>query len=331
MDPADNTAGSPTSLADHHQAIDYLFSKVTDITHALQSIQAQLTPLPQARTAPSPLRHPTASPSHTPVANPASSATGREPHVPAPAPYDGNLGTCRAFLVQCSLVFEQQPSMYQGDRAKIAYLIGSMRGTALDWASSIWEQGSPLCTSYSRFTEEMRKIFDHPVRGREAAKRIMSVRQGSRSVAEFSIEFRTLAAESRFNDAALQEIFTGALNESLKDELATRDEPDSLDSLIRLSIQIDNRQRERRRQRKEQPGAPRTRFAALPSPPPLPVQVTDAAPATPPPADQPEPMQLGRTRLSQEERTRRYAAQLCIYCGQGGHFIRSCPVRPGNC
>ena len=32
-----------------------------------------------------------------------------EPYVPAPEHYDGNLGDCKSFLFQCSLVFELQP------------------------------------------------------------------------------------------------------------------------------------------------------------------------------------------------------------------------------
>lgn len=180
-----------------------------------------------------------------------------EPMVPTPAPYYGDLGACRSFLVQCSLVFEQQSLTYGNDRAKIAYLIGCLRGNALSWASAEWERSSAACSSYASFTEKMRKVFDHPVRGKEAAKSLMSLRQGTRSVADYSVEFRTLAAESRFNEEALQEVFVDGLSESLKDVLASRDEPNSLDALVSLAIRIDCRLRERGRQRRDYPlGAP---------------------------------------------------------------------------
>ena len=35
----------------------------------------------------------------------------------------------------------------------------------------------------------------------------------------------------------------------------------------------------------------------------------------------PEPMQVGRARLSREERERRRSQGLCLYCGKAGHFI----------
>lgn len=56
-----------------------------------------------------------------------------------------------------------------------------------------WEKRAPIVSSYSDFTDEMRKIFDHPVRSKEASKRLFSLRQGPRSVAEFAVEFRCLA------------------------------------------------------------------------------------------------------------------------------------------
>lgn len=64
-------------------------------------------------------------------------------------------------------------------------------------------------------------------KGGDVAKRLLSLRQGSHSVAEFSVEFRTMAADSGWNDKALQGLFLSGLSEQLKDELAARDDSDS--------------------------------------------------------------------------------------------------------
>ncbi len=40
-----------------------------------------------------------------------------------------------------------------------------------------------------------------------------------------------------------------------------------------------------------------------------------------------EPMQVGRARLSREERDRLRAKGLCLYCGAEGHFLVHCPVK----
>ena len=163
--------------------------------------------------------------------------------MPAPERYDGDLGLCRSFLLQCSLVFELQPQTYPTHKSRIAYLIGSMRGEALAWAAAVWERGSAVCADYFAFTNDMRKVFDHPVRGREASQRLLWLCQGSRSVASFAVEFRTLVAESGWNKEALQGVFLNALGGDIKEELTY------LDQLISLAIRVDNRIRERRRKR----------------------------------------------------------------------------------
>lgn len=45
-----------------------------------------------------------------------------------------------------------------------------------------------------------------------------------------------------------------------------------------------------------------------------------------PPAGPKQPMQLGGARVSPTERQRRVKG-LCIYCGQAGHFLTTCPIR----
>ena len=60
-----------------------------------------------------------------------------------------------------------------------------------------------------------------------------------------------LAAESGWNTEALHSAFLNRLREVLKDELASQDNPDTLDKLIVLAIRIDNWLRERRRERME--------------------------------------------------------------------------------
>ncbi|KAM6924843.1 cadherin-like protein 26 [Xenentodon cancila] len=43
-----------------------------------------------------------------------------------------------------------------------------------------------------------------------------------------------------------------------------------------------------------------------------------------------EPRQLGDDRISKEERQRRRHHYLCFYCGQAGHLLINCPLRPNR-
>ena len=51
------------------------------------------------------------------------------------------------------------------------------------------------------------KSFEAPVSGREAARRLLQLRQDSLSVADYAVEFRTLAAEGAWNPEALFDMF----------------------------------------------------------------------------------------------------------------------------
>ncbi len=93
----------------------------------------------------------------------------------------------------------------------------------------------------------------------------------------------------------------------LQSELACQDEGKTLDQFIDLAIRIDNLLRSRRQ--------PRVSSALVG--------------VTAPPPDS-EPMQIGFTHLSEEERERRMRKNLCLYCGLSGHMRATCPTRPSR-
>ena len=107
------------------------------------------------------------------------------------------------FFAQCSLINELQPSSFSSDHSKIAYLIKWMSGKALIWAMAVWEQQSAVCISLEEFVAEVKKVFDAPLSRREAARKLLQLRQDSLSVADYAVDFRTLAAESAWSPASL--------------------------------------------------------------------------------------------------------------------------------
>lgn len=91
----------------------------------------------------------------------------------------------------------------------------------------------------------------------------------------------------------------------LQSELACRDEGKNLDQFIELAIRIDNLIRSRLPNR-------------------VPSALSSAATIT---SDH-EPMQIGFTHISSEEKKRRYRQRLCLYCGQPGLMRVCCPTCP---
>lgn len=259
-------------------------------------------------------RSPAPPPDPAPLVPSPPPAPSHEPRLPTPERYGGDPEECRGFLTQCRLTFDLQPAAYPSDHSRVAYVITLLKGRARSWATALYEAGSPACGSFRSFSREMMKVFAPTATGRMAAKKLLDLRQGNQSAADYAIQFRTLAAESGWGEQALQATFYHGLADRIKDELASWEEVEDLESLISRVIRLDHRLQERSR-------VPRGPFSE-----PLPC----ASRAPQRSEEVPEPMQLGGTRLSQAERDRRMRNNCCLYCGKPGHFRNACPELVGK-
>ena len=114
--------------------------------------------------------------------------------------------------------------------------------------------------------DALQRVFDGGLTQPRAASRLCSLSQGPRSVTEYAIEFRTLAAETGWEGEALVSTFYQGLRESLKDEMVNRDWGEDLDDIITLATALDKRMRERRRECREFRSLPPTRVQGSPLP-----------------------------------------------------------------
>ncbi len=201
----------------------------------------------------------------------------------------------------------QQPRLYPTDESRIAFVCSLLTGRALEWATAVWSDGRSAFPTFTAFIQRFKEVFNHPAGGREPGEQLISLRQRGGSAADYALSFRTLAAQTGWPDDPLKLHFRKGLSAELQSELACRDEGKTLDQFIDLAIRIDNLLRSRR-----QP-----RFSSAP------------VGFTAPPPDS-EPMQIGFTHLSEEERERRMRGNLCLYCGLSGHMRATCPTRPSR-
>lgn len=238
-----------------------------------------------------------------------------EPHANSPPPYDGDPNSCRAFLSQCSLVFALQPRRYATEGAQVAFVITLLKGRARDWATAEWDARSPFCATFKSFRAEMIKLFDRSAQGDEAASQLVRLRQGRHSVTDYFIKFRTLAAACDWNDAALRARFREGLDDDIQDEIVTHELPQDFDALVELALRVEGRL-QRRRQRWTAQSSWMLGEGA-----------SGATSTSSSPSADPEPMQVGRLRLTPKERQDRLTQGLCLYCGKPGHRAIQCPLK----
>lgn len=263
-------------LAAHQQQLVKLTSLTEELVRSMQALTTQAT-----AAAPS-----AASPGH-----PAQtvSTSSNNPRLSLPDKYDGSPARCKGFLLQCSLFINQQSNLYSTGDSRVSIICSLLTGRALDWATALWSGGNLSFPSYDDFLRQFREVFEHPAGGKEPGELLLSLHQGGGSAADYTLSFRTLAAQTGWTEAPLKLLYRKGLASDLQGELACRDEDKSLSQLMDLTIRLDNLMRARR--------VPQThRIVESPS--------TNL---------EAEPMQIGYTRLTPAERERRLRNRLCLY------------------
>ncbi|ROL47994.1 Retrotransposon-like protein 1 [Anabarilius grahami] len=158
-----------------------------------------------------------------------------------PAPYSGSSEDCSGFLLQCELVLEMQPHLYPNDTSKITFLISQLSGKALKWADSIWFQHGAVTQSYSTFISHFREVFGKPISDSSAGEKLYNLKQGSMSIYDYALQFRTLAAISGWNEQALITTYRQGLEPRVRLHLAAYEDSIGLEKFIQLSIRCATR------------------------------------------------------------------------------------------
>ncbi|KAL2079755.1 hypothetical protein ACEWY4_001986 [Coilia grayii] len=241
-----------------------------------------------------------------------------EPRIGLPERFGGDPEEVVAFITNCQLTFDLQPRNFASEAARVAFAINLLTGRARLWGTAEYQRLSPACRSFGAFAGELRKVFGAGAPTADASREMMEMRQGKRTVADYSIDFRTIASRSHWNEEALVDAYLHSLAEYMKDELVSHESPTTLDDAIALSIRIDRRVQARRRERGRTSQPPR--------------RSTDGGAAAASRLasslqESSEPMEVDRTSLSPAERQRRLAGGLCLYCGGEGHRVTTCPLK----
>ncbi|KAL0169271.1 hypothetical protein M9458_033867, partial [Cirrhinus mrigala] len=224
-----------------------------------------------------------------------------------PACYSGEAAKCNGFLLQCTLYFEMQPQRFPTERSKTAFITSLLSGRALDWADALWQAENPIIGSLTSFVKHFKEVFGKATGKLSPSDELYRLRQGSSSVSDYTLRFRTVATLSGWNEPALCSAYRQGLNISIRQQLVIFDDAIGLEALMQKTVQIAQRL---------SACVPESHGQLAASPNPDKILPT------------PEPMQTDSYHLSATERIRRVSQGLCLYCGENGHALNSCPVRP---
>lgn len=241
-----------------------------------------------------------------------------EPKISLPAKYDGNKSEFRSFVSQVRLIFQLQPNRYSSDFVKTGFIGTLLVGPAAAWFSSLFETDSHCLYDLNLFFEEFSTNFGDFDRVTVAANKIHALRQGSQSASTYASQFRQLSCDLKWGEDALIDIFRRGLRDDVKDLLLTLPFPNTLNEAISFAVRCDNRLTERRTEKSTRNGPMRNNYPVNQQHP-VPMEV-----------DMTKEQSKFSKKLTVEEKERRRRLNLCMYCGEGGHYLDKCPKKSDN-
>ncbi|XP_051007437.1 retrotransposon-like protein 1 [Acomys russatus] len=169
-----------------------------------------------------------------------------EGRLPAIRHFSGDRREYHEFIVLCQMTLQNYPSMIYNERLRVKFVICHLSGLALEWANALVEEDSPLINNYTAFLEAMSEKFEYRQTLRVAEDAMFNIRQGNRSVADYINEFQSLIPTLGWPDDVLQAHLCQGLNEDIRHYLFRIPQPDSLENLFVLVLQIEDKLAERR-------------------------------------------------------------------------------------
>jgi len=229
------------------------------------------------------------------------------------------------FLSQCQLYIDNTPG-FDSDTLCISFAASYLKEDAYTWIASYLslsdqEKEQPeniWLLSWNDFKEKLETTFGDPDKKASNGLKLHNLTQkGPASV--YAAEFRRLSLPLNWNDEALKFIFLQGLKSELKDEFARIEMPSTLSSVIDRAIIMDARLYQRSRERKSN---------SLPTSYPSYSSATSSSTARREDkmdVDATHQASFRREPLSEDEKARRRAQGLCVYCGHK-HDVNNCPL-----
>ncbi|CAG8679283.1 10016_t:CDS:2 [Cetraspora pellucida] len=235
----------------------------------------------------------------------------KEPKVRLPDKFDGSRVNFRGFLNQVRLIIRMQPNRYPNDHLQVGLLGSLLTGLALAWFTLLLKKQSPLLETFEDLVRELEATFGDSEKSRTAANRIRKLVQGTRPASSYASEFRQIAGDLDWGEAALIDQFRSGLRSDVKDLLLSVEDPTSLNDAVSKAVKCNNRLYERRQECSWD----------------LPARQHHSQPITRPAPFEADPMQIDTVRIKPllaAEKRRCRANNLCFYCGDPGHIVKNC-------
>jgi hypothetical protein len=150
-----------------------------------------------------------------------------EPQINLPEKFDGTRSKFRGFVNQVCLIMQLHPCRYFDDTTPVGFVGTLLTGTVTTWFVPIVETSSPFLQDFNAFMAEFEVVFGDSDKARTLANKLCCLQQGIRSAIVYASEFRQLACDVNWGEAALIDQFRYGLSDDVEDLLLTLTNPSS--------------------------------------------------------------------------------------------------------
>jgi hypothetical protein len=139
----------------------------------------------------------------------------REPKISLPEKFDGTRSKFRSFVGQVRLIMQLHPHRYFDDTTRVGFVGTLLTGRAATWFAPILETSSPFLQDFNAFMVEFEVVFGDSDKARTSTNKLCRLQQGTRSAIVYASEFRQLACDVNWGEAALIDQFRCGLRDDV--------------------------------------------------------------------------------------------------------------------
>ncbi|CCO37117.1 Retrotransposable element Tf2 155 kDa protein type 2 [Rhizoctonia solani AG-1 IB] len=177
--------------------------------------------------------------------------------IPAPEKYDGKKGpAAKSFILDCKTYFFSNSSSFPSDHSHISFVLMNLKeGQPKKWGQIYLEKlldgaHEPILESWDAFEAAFLRNWSDPATAQVAERRLRNLKQ-SRAASNYATDFRIIASELEWSDAALIATFRQGLKAEVRSKLiefTLHENITTLDEFISTACLIDNTLFEARRE-----------------------------------------------------------------------------------
>jgi hypothetical protein len=173
-----------------------------------------------------------------------------KPKISLPKKFDGTHPKFRGFVSQVRLIIQLHPRCYLDDTTCVGFVRTLLIGTTAAWFAPILKTSSFLLQDFDAFMAEFEAMFGDSDKAMTSANKLRWLQQGTRLATVYASEFRQLACDINWGEAALIDQFRCGLRDDVQDLLLTLVDLSSFNEAITQAIWCDNRLFECRKEKK---------------------------------------------------------------------------------